>query len=260
LIAAGEATRGRREPGFFAGTGDAFGGFGKSYNAHTAEDVKRLAAQQATERAQTIEVATLQSKVDELRAAYATGNVLDQQEAQKAIQEQAIKMQALKMGSAGTILTQALEQAKADTTKSHYGAMERQAAASLEAQIARNKAAAREAGASLQVQKDRRQDEMDAKARAKLDDALKGDQRIQMLAKRLNDPLNPVEIGSEQYDKIMGEVQKIRREIMAEHPEFDIPDTSGTPKYAKDKNGNFIVSYDNFKTHEPVKRTITGGR
>jgi len=145
LIAAGEATRGRREPGFFAGTGDALGGFGKSYNANTAEDVKRLAAQQAIERAQTIEVTTLQSKVDDLRAAYATGNVLDQQEAQKAIQEQAIKMQALKMGSAGTILTQALEQAKADTTKSHYAAMETNAAGQLAAQIARYKEQAAEA-------------------------------------------------------------------------------------------------------------------
>jgi hypothetical protein len=138
LIAAGEATRGRREPGFFAGTGDAFGGFGKSYNAHTAEDVKRLAAQQATERAQTIEVTTLQSKVDDLRAAYATGNVLDQQEAQKAIQDQAFKMQALKMGSAGTILTQALEQAKAETTKSHYAATETQAREALEVTKGRN--------------------------------------------------------------------------------------------------------------------------
>lgn len=260
LIAAGEATRGRREPGFFAGTGDAFGGFGKSYNAFTAEDVKRLAAQQATERAQTIEVATLQSKIDDLRAAYANGTIQDQQEAQKAIQDQAYKMQALKIGSAGTIITQALEQAKADTTKSHYAATEKNAAAQLEAQIARNRAAAGEAAASLQVQKDRRKDEMDAKARAKLDDALKGDQRIQMLAKRLNDPVNPVEIGSEGYDKIMDEVERIRRQIMAEHPEFNIPDTSGTPKYAQDKKGNVIVSYDNFKTHEPVKRTITGGR
>lgn len=260
LIAAGEATRGRREPGFFAGTGEALGGFGKSYNANTAEDVKRLAAQQATERAQTIEVATLQSKVDELRAANATGTVQEKQEAQKAALEQAYKLQALGYGAAKDILAQALEQSKAETTKSHYAATEKQAAAQLEAQIARNKAAAGEAAASLQVQKDRRKDEMNARARAKLDDALKGDQRIQMLAKRLNDPVNPVEIGSEGYDKIMDEVERIRRQIMAEHPEFNIPDTSGTPQYAKDAKGNVIVSYDNFKTHEPVKRPLTAGR
>ena len=261
LIAAGEATRGRREPGFFAGTGDAFGGFGKSYNAFTAEDVKRLAAQQATERAQNIEVATLQAKIDDLRAANATGTVQDKQEAQKAVQDQAIKMQNMQMGAADKILSQALEQSKAETTRSHYAATEKQAAASLEAQIARNKAAASEAAASLQVQKDRRRDEMDAKARAKLDDAMRGDPRIQMLSKRLNDPVNPVEIGSENYDKIMDEVERIRREIMAEHPEFSIPSTKrGEPQYATDKKGNFIVSYDNFKTHEPVKRAITGGR
>ena len=261
LIAAGEATRGRREPGFFAGTGDALGGFGKSYNASTAEDVKRLAAQQATERAQNIEVATLQAKIDDLRAANATGTVQDKQEAQKAVQDQALKMQTMQMGAADKILAQALEQSKAETTKSHYAAIEKQAAASLDAQIARNKAAAGEAAASLQVQKDRRRDEMDAKARAKLDDAMRGDPRIQMLSKRLNDPVNPVEIGSENYDKIMDEVERIRREIMAEHPEFSIPSTKrGEPQYATDKKGNFIVSYDNFKTHEPVKRAITGGR
>lgn len=261
LIAAGEATRGRREPGFFAGTGDALGGFGKSYNAFTAEDVKRLAAQQAIERAQTIEVATLQAKIDDLRAANATGTVQDKQEAQKAVQDQALKMQIMQMGAADKILSQALEEAKADTTKSHYAALEKNAAGQLEATIARNKAAAGEAAASLQVQKDRRKDEMDAKARAKLDDAMRGDPRIQMLSKRLNDPVNPVEIGSENYDKIMDEVERIRREIMAEHPEFSIPSTKrGEPQYATDKKGNFIVSYDNFKTHEPVKRPLTGGR
>jgi len=139
LIAAGEATRGRREPGFFAGTGEALGGFGKSYNANTAEDVKRLAAQQAIERAQTIEVATLQSKVDDLRAANATGTVLDRQEAQKAVQDQAIKMQTMQMGAADKILAQALEQSKADTTAAYYTAKERNDALGLEAQIARYK-------------------------------------------------------------------------------------------------------------------------
>jgi len=261
LIAAGEATRGRREPGFFAGTGDAFGGFGKSYNAHTAEDVKRLAAQQAIERAQTIEVATLQAKVDDLRAANATGTVLDKQEAQKAALEQAYKLEALGYGAAKDILAQALEQSKAKTTETHYANVDRNAAASLEAQIARNKAAEREAAASLQVRKDELKERMDATARAKLDDAMRGDPRIQMLSKRLNDPLNPIEIGSENYDKIMDEVERIRREIIAEHPEFSIPSTRrGEPQYAKDAKGNVIVSYDNFKTHEPVKRPLTGGR
>jgi hypothetical protein len=256
LIAAGEATRGQKGQGI----GEAFGGFGKSYNAFTAEDVKRLESQKAVERTQSIEVATLQAKIDDLRAANATGNVLDKQEAQKAVQEQALKMQTLQMGAADKILAQALAQADAETRKSHYAATEKQAAAALEAQIARNKAAAGEAAASLQVQKDRRKDELDARARAKLDDAMRGDPRIAMLSKRLNDPVNPVEIGSENYDKIMDEVERIRRQIMKEHPEFDIPDTSGTPQYAKDAKGNVIVSYDNFKTHEPVKRPLTGGR
>lgn len=257
LIAAGEATRGQKGQGI----GEAFGGFGKSYNTFTAEDVKRLEAQKAVERAQTIEVTTLQSKIDDLRAAYANGTIQDQQEAQKAIQDQAYKMQALKIGSAGTIITQAFEQAKADTTKSHYGALEKNAAGQLEAQIARNRAAAGEAAASLKLRKDELKERLDASARAKLDDALKGDQRIQMLARRLNDPVNPVEIGSENYDKIMDEVERIRREIMAEHPEFSIPQTRrGTPTYGKNEKGELFVSYDGGTTREPIKRPLTAGR
>ena len=260
LIAAGEATRGQKGAGFLAGGADALGGFGKSYNAYTAEDVKRLEAQKAVERAQSIEVATLQSKVDDLRAAHANGTIQDQQEAQKAVQEQAYKMQALQMGSAGAILAQALAQAQAQTTKEHYAATEKQAQEALEATKGHYAATERQGAAALKAQQELRQDAIDQRARGKLDEAMKGDTRIQMLAKRLNDPVNPVEIGSDQYNTIMDEVEKIRRKIIAEHPDFDIPDTSGTPQYAKDKNGNVIVSYDDWKTNQPVKRAITGGR
>ena len=100
-----------------------------------------------------------------------------------------------------------------------------------------------------------------SKGRAKLDEALASDPRIRMLARRLNDPANPIEIGSPEYDTVMDEVEKIRNKIIKEHPEFSIPDASGEPLYAKDKiTGDVIVSYDNFKTHQPVKRPITGGR
>lgn len=257
LIAAGEATRGQKG----AGIGEAFGGFGKSYNAFTAEDVKRLEAQKAIERAQNIEVATLQSKIDDLRAAHANGTIQDQQEAQKAVQEQAKRMQDLRMGAADKILAQALAQSQAQTTKEHYKAIEKQAADQLEATKAHYADQARKSAAALQVQKDLRQDAIEARARAKLDDAMRGDPRIAMLSKRLNDPVNPIEIGSENYDKIMDEVERIRREIMAEHPEFEVPSTrKGAPQYAKDAKGNVIVSYDNWATHQPVKRAITGGR
>lgn len=260
LIAAGEATRGQKGAGFLAGGADALGGFGKSYNAYTAEDVKRLEAQKAVERAQSIEVATLQSKVDDLRAAHANGTIQDQQEAQKALKEQAYKMQEMKMGAADKILAQALAQAQAETTKSHYAATEAQAREALAATKSHYAATERQGAAALKAQQELRQDAIDQRARGKLDEAMKGDTRIQMLAKRLNDPVNPVEIGSDQYNTIMDEVEKIRRKIIAEHPDFDIPDTSGTPQYAKDKNGNVIVSYDDWKTNQPVKRAITGGR
>jgi hypothetical protein len=260
LIAAGESTRGHGGPGFFSGGADALGGFGKSYNAFTAEDIQRLAAQKTAERAQNIEVATLQSKIDDMRSAYANGTVQDKQEAQKALADQAYKMETMQMGAAKDILAQALAQSQAETLRSHYKATESQAAAQLAATKAHYAQEAVKSAAALQVQQQLRQDAIDQRARAKLDDAMRGDSRIQMLSKRLNDPVNPVEIGSEQYDKIMDEVERIRRKIISEHPDFDIPDTSGTPQYAKDAKGNVIVSYDNFKTHEPVKRAITGGR
>jgi hypothetical protein len=126
LIAAGEATRGQK------GIGAAFAGFGKSYSASSAEDIKRQQAQQAAVRAQTIEMATLQSKVDDLRSAYANGTVDDQQAAQKAAQEQAKYMEDRGMGAAKDILTQALNQQQAKALERHQLATETQSKAQLE--------------------------------------------------------------------------------------------------------------------------------
>ena len=256
LIAAGEATRGHKGLGF----GEAMGGFGKSYGKFTEEDIKRQQAQQAVERNQSIELATLQSKIDDLRSAHATGTVEDKQKAEQAAQDQAYKMQTLGMGAAKDILSQALSEKQANALERHQKETERRAIEQLAATKGHYASQASQAAALLQAQKDRRKDEIDARSRAKLDDAMKGDPRIQMLSKRLNDSLNPIEIGSEDYDRIMDEVEKIRRQIIAEHPEFEIPDASGTPKYAKNDKGEVIVSYDNFKTHQPVKRTVTGPR
>jgi len=126
LIAAGEATRGQK------GIGAAFAGFGKSYSASSAEDIKRQQAQQAAVRAQTIEMATLQSKVDDLRSAYANGTVDDQQAAQKAAQEQAKYMEERGMGAAKDILTQALNMKQANALERHQRATEDQSKAQLE--------------------------------------------------------------------------------------------------------------------------------
>jgi len=122
LIAAGEATRGRAGQGI----GDALGGFGKSYNAFTAEDVQRIAAQKTAERAQNIEVANLQSRIDDLRSAYANGTIQDKQEAEKAALAQAMAMETLGMGAAKDILSSYLNDKQVNATIGHYANMKTQ--------------------------------------------------------------------------------------------------------------------------------------
>jgi hypothetical protein len=232
LIAAGEATRGQKG----AGIGEAFGGFGKSYNAFTAEDVKRLDAQKAVERAQSIEVATLQSKIDDLRAAHATGTVQERQEAQKAVQEQAKRMQDLKMGAADKILSQALAQADAETRKSHYAATEKNAAAQLEAQIARYKEQAREAGITakyhdrqLDIMEDTRPTAED-KAIARVESSLNRNPDLILANKKLAEiPISDADSPQAQYwrasrDAIRADAYK--------RAKLDAPPLNTLPKYS----------------------------
>jgi hypothetical protein len=202
LIAAGEATRGRREPGFFAGTGDALGGFGKSYNASTAEDVKRLEAQKAIERTQSIEVATLQSKIDDLRAAHATGTVQDKQEAQKELKDQAYKMQALKMGTADKILAQALAQAQAQATKEHYKFMEGQSAASFAETKSQHAIANKAREDQLQLLKDTKPTVED-KALGRILQAMPA--RVKSLEARQKD----LEFGSDEWNQIQDRIDDL---------------------------------------------------
>ena len=232
LIAAGEATRGQKGQGI----GEAFGGFGKSYNAFTAEDVKRLEAQKAVERAQSIEVATLQAKIDDLRAAHATGTVQERQEAQKAVQEQAKRMQDLKMGAADKILAQALEQAKAETTKSHYSATEKQAAAALEAQIARYKEQAREAAITaadrkrqLDIMEDTRPTAED-KAIARVESNLNRNKDYEEIVKRLAGiPLADIDSPAAQYLRAARDA--IRNDAY-KRAKLDAPPPNTLPKYS----------------------------
>ena len=73
LMNAAESTRGRKG----SGAGEAFLGFGRTYTAAQAEDYKRQQEQAAIERAQTIEMAKLQSDVDNMQRAFAEGRVED---------------------------------------------------------------------------------------------------------------------------------------------------------------------------------------
>ena len=263
LIAAGEATRGHKGMAL----GEAFGGFGKSYGKYTEEAVKRSEAQQALQRQYEIEAAKLQSDVQNLQRAYATNNVSAIAQYSKDVADREAKLNSLQTSAANAGYEIFNKDRTYDLTKSHNKATETQAQASLAAQIAHyadQKAGriAQQANSAeaLRVQKEIRQDAIDQRARGRLDEALGRDPRVQILSKKLLDRDNPVEIGSDQYNLIMDEIAKIRSQIIAEHPDFEIPDASGKAQYAKDDKGNVIVSYDNWKTNQPVKRPLTAGR
>ena len=82
LMAAAEGTRGRKG----SGLGEAFIGFGKTYTAAQDEEYKRQQEQAAIERAQTIEMAKLQSDVDNMQRAFAEGRVEDGMKYKAAIE------------------------------------------------------------------------------------------------------------------------------------------------------------------------------
>jgi len=203
LIAAGEATRGQK------GIGAAFAGFGKSYSASSAEDIKRQQAQQAAVRAQTIEMATLQSKVDDLRSAYANGTVDDQQAAQKAAQEQAKYMEDRGMGAAKDILTQALNQQQAKALERHQLATEAQSKAQLEelkrqheAQRQEWKNASANRAEQLQIMRDTRQTVED-KAIGKIN------QTIPLRVKSLEARQKDLEFGGEEWTQIQNRIDDL---------------------------------------------------
>jgi hypothetical protein len=103
LIAAGEATRGQKG---FGGIGAAFGGFGKAYNASTAEAEQRAAKQQALERAQTIETMKLQSDIEQMQRAYAEGDIDKAMKLKEQINARQAKIEEMKGTGAKEVLTQ----------------------------------------------------------------------------------------------------------------------------------------------------------
>jgi hypothetical protein len=203
LIAAGEATRGQK------GIGAAFAGFGKSYSASSAEDIKRQQAQQAAVRAQTIEMATLQSKIDDLRSAHANGTVEEQQEAQKAAREQAKYMEERGMGAAKDILTQALNIKQAENVERHQRATENQSKAQLEELKRQHEAQRRNWGAEasnraeqLQIMRETRPTVED-KAIGKILQTMPS--RVKSLEKRQAD----VEFGGDEWNQIQDTIDNM---------------------------------------------------
>jgi hypothetical protein len=121
LIAAGEATRGQKGMG---GIGAAFGGFGKTYNAATAAQEERAAKQQALERAQTIETMKLQADIENMRRAYAEGDIDKAMRLKEQINAREAKIEEIKGAGATEVLNQADKLAQREIQEAQRKAQE----------------------------------------------------------------------------------------------------------------------------------------
>jgi len=121
LIAAGEATRGRKGMG---GIGAAFGGFGKSYNAATAAQEERAAKQQALERAQTIETMKLQADIENMRRAYAEGDIEKAMKFKEQANAREVKIAEMQGAGAKEVLDAADKKAQRDAQEARYKSQE----------------------------------------------------------------------------------------------------------------------------------------
>jgi hypothetical protein len=118
LIAAGEATRGQK------GIGAAFGGFGKSYNAATAAQEERAAKQQALERAQTIETMKLQADIEQMRRAYAEGDIEKAMKFKEQANAREVKIAEMQGAGAKEVLDAADRQAQRAAQEARYKSQE----------------------------------------------------------------------------------------------------------------------------------------
>jgi hypothetical protein len=121
LIAAGEATRGQKGMG---GIGAAFGGFGKTYNAATAAQEERAAKQQALERAQTIETMKLQADIENMRRAYAEGDIEKAMKFKEQANAREVKIADMQGAGAKEVLDAADKKAQRDAQEARYRAQE----------------------------------------------------------------------------------------------------------------------------------------
>lgn len=106
LMSAAEGTRGRKG----SGIGEALLGAGRTYSAAQAEAQKREQEQMAIERAQTIEMAKLQSDVDNMQRAFAEGRVEDGMKYKAAVDARKAKIAELQGLRAKDVMTLADKQ------------------------------------------------------------------------------------------------------------------------------------------------------
>jgi hypothetical protein len=206
LIAAGEATRGQKGMGSL---GAAFGGFGKSYNASTAESEQRAAKQQAMERAQTIETMKLQSDIEQMQRAFAEGDIDKAMKFKEQIAAREAKIEEIKGTTAKDTITNYMTQQQRDEQVRHNKKVE-------EYQRQQQAIAAERA----KYERENRPSGED-KLLGKIQSNVTSDKAYQTLAKKLQD----AEVGSQEYYKILDAMRDI-----------------AITYYPKDAKGNYRIT------------------
>ena len=200
LMAGAEGTRGRKG----SGTGEAFLGIGKTYAAAEAENYKRKQEQAAIERAQTIEMSKLQSDVDNMQRAFAEGRVDDAMKYKASVQARETKIAELAGMRSKDVLTLAdtrrrdQQTAIRDTNRDarqaqHYTSVEEQQKRAHELAVKRFN--------QDREDKPSAEDKMLTKIQANV----VKDGAYQKLSGKLQD----VEVGSEEYYKILDAMRDI---------------------------------------------------
>jgi hypothetical protein len=245
LIAAGEATRGQKGMG---GIGAAFGGFGKTYNAATAEAEDRAAKQQALERAQTIETMKLQSDIEQMQRAFAEGRVDDAMKYKAAIEARKAKLVEIQGAGAKETLDledkrqqrviqeaqRVAQEARYKAQEAHEGRMEKKSdyANSL---AAASKPTAEERKVTLALTR------------------VNGDRVIQALAQAAKEPGLP----QDEYDSILRKIEARERAIFANQGVKDVPvGVESTIQTATNAKGEVITSTDGGTTWKDAKGKI----
>jgi hypothetical protein len=238
LISAGEATRGQKGMG---GIGAAFGGFGKTYNAATAAQEERAAKQQAVERAQTIETMKLQSDIEQMKRAYAEGDIDRAMKLKEQINAREAKIEEMKGSGATEVLNQAdklaqraAQEARYKAQEAHEGRMYEQAKRSADATIA-SKPTAEERKVNL------------AMAR------IGTDKIIQNLAQQARETGLP----QDEYETILRRIEARERQIFANQGVKDVPiGVESTIMTASNAKGETITSTDGGTTWKDAKGKI----
>jgi hypothetical protein len=242
LIAAGEATRGQK------GLGSAFAGFGKSYNAATQATEERAARQQATERAQTIETMKLQADIDNMRRAYAEGDIDKAMKLKEQVNAREAKIVEMQGSGATEVLNQADKQKQREIQEAQRIAQEARykgQEAHEQRMYEQAKRAADISAASKPTAEERKVNL--AMARIGTDKVI---QNLSQQAKETGLP-------QDEYETLLRRIEARERQIFANQGVKEIPvGVESTIQTAKNAKGETITSTDGGTTWKDAKGKI----